>query len=314
MPSSYINSDNIGNVYLNRVDGQVLQGELIAATGLGDFSGDAWREFFTVKFGDNRTIWTPSATSGSLANVGIRFPVTWESLTGNIQTPANTSVVGVGAVNARVNFTLGRTGHTVNTSNSTTPIASAINPPGAAASNSSVCFAVINDYALAWCSFSSTARTASSFGYLGWLRNDSGGSGGRYTGLQFPRNLSMIGVSGSHLSWVLNSTNIMQRVTIENSAGGTNLYSTNDTTLNPAINCIGDSTPLILRDAASPFSRVGMPYHLFRIPSGCVIGQIYKMQTDPDGSNKPYVICCGQWPSTASNFKVGMRIWADGYT
>jgi hypothetical protein len=306
MPSSYINTDNIGNCYLNRVNGSVLLGEAIAFSSSSSSAGDVFREWLTVKFGDTRTIWTPSATSGSLGTVAIRFPVAWETLTGSIPTPDtfNNNVANL----ARCKFWLGRLGATLNTTNGTSNSSIGIGTI-TNCNNTVYCFAVINDYALAWCTFSSTARTSVSFGYQGWLRNDSGGSGGRYTGSQFPRNLCLIGINDAH-SWTGSlSGNFMQRVITENLGAGTNLYSTNDTTFNPAINCVGDSTPLILRDAASPFYRVGMTYHLFRIPSSCTIGQIYKLGTDPDNSNKPYVICCGNWGS----FKVGMRIWADGY-
>lgn len=303
MPSSYINSDNIGNVYLNRLDGAVLQGEPIV---FGSASGSAWVELLTEKFGDLRTRWT---TDAGIVAIGIRFPVAWETLTGNIAVPsANSTTIPTGA---RVKFQLVTSQSSVlNSTNSTgtNVVAAQASMTGAQTAYS---FAVINDYALAWCTFSSTARTTSSFGYLGWLRADNGGSGGRYTGLQFPRNLCHIYISNGSAAWTAGTSNILRRVTTENLTAATNLYSTDDTTWNPTINCTGDSTPLILRDSASPFPRVGMTYHLFRIPSSCVIGSVYKLGTDPDNSNKPYVICCGTW---GSSFKVGMRVWADGYT
>jgi hypothetical protein len=287
--------------FLNYVN-PVVNGESVSLSTVGALDG-----LFTSRFGVASTIWTRDSSS-TIYNV--KFPVTWETI--------GTGIVGnIAAVGA--NFPNNST-RVVFNSNICTPNISPYNNIGAeprgylsldgvGTTNKDYCFAVLNRYSLAIAAFSNSTRSVSTISYMGWMKGS--GSGGIYTGTQYPRNFVVVAGDTNTNPWT--SFNVA-RVSVENTTTKQNLLRNNPTFSCSIATAGANSTDVIIRDSASPNNYIGKLWNMMVLPSTAVVGKIYKNTgIDPDTGavetdQKAYWMCVGTWGTD----KIGMRVWTEG--
>jgi len=228
----------------------------------------------------------------------IKFPVPWETITGDV----GASMLSSGSrlsTNTRCTITYTSVANGGLNSTSTTN-ATSIEVKNNLMAYDRV-FGVINNHCLVLARTSSDTRAnITDFIYVGWAKE------GQYTGTQFPRNL--IGTVTS-----TSTGPVLARVLQENLTTTQGLLSSN-----PTLSCLiptasADSSDVIIRDSTAPNNYIGKLWNMMILPSTAVVGKIYKNTgIDPDTGvvetdQKAFWMCVGSWGTD----NIGMRVWTE---
>jgi hypothetical protein len=279
--TTLINTDNVGNTYFGYVT-PVTGGVL---TDRATF----WTSLLGAHLGSEGIKWS---RYGSL-EISIRFPVAWETITGNVVNRTNFRFNLDFVYNDWTRVCTTTTGYDV------LKVAEGFRTYPFL--DNSYIFGVINDYSLVYASFTNIYRTTGlAATYAGWLKDP------QFTGNQFPRNACILPLG----AW--DSSIEFYRVKFENLTERTQM-SKDSTLMSPAINCSiptagANTTDVIWRDSTSPNPYIGKLWNVIQGPSNCVAGQIYKNTgVDPDGSNNAFWMCIGVWGARS----LLMRVWTE---
>lgn len=293
-----VNTDSAENVFYNYAT-PVVKGESLSVSTSGFLD-----TLFSTKLGSKGTDWNSSGTGYT-----IRFPAPGlEMKTGAVTAGSNATA------NSRVGFDTRRIQSNVNSNNSTgLNIVGNTSTLGIPVSSSNTTFAVVNDFAFVYASFTDgTLSTLLKFMYLGWLREPV------YTGT----TLGVLGVCCISLGIDNFSApfSTVVRPTSANSTTATTLATAADTITSPPIVCTpgtdpGDGsatwTDITIRDATAPNNPVGNLWNCIEMPAEYVVGNLYKntgaYDADSSTSSQDVYLCVMPWGTR----KLGMRIYTE---
>lgn len=264
------------------------------------FGGAGWLDdVLTAAYGNTRSVWTPTFNTQGAYN--IRFPVPWETLTGDVSSSASIGSGMRGRISNRRDFPY------TNTTNADNTSTFVFLGTDGNTDTAPYTFGVLNKYSFSCVAFTGANRSGNFFfKHFGWAKDR------QYTGGVYPR--SLIGISScSNIGYFSAG-----RVSTEN--GNTATYFL---TTQPAISCListpgANSNDIILQDNISPNNYIGKAWNLIRLPSSAVVGKIYKNTgADPDTGNvetdqKRFYMCVGTWGVGGEKF--GMRLWTENIT
>lgn len=249
-------------------------------------------QLFAAQFGPAPTLWKRHA---SYPTYSIRFPVPWETLSGDINDSHTTS-------RATVHFEYSQY-NDYSALNSTTAASGMIKTDyGYNGFTGTYRYAVLNNYSFCFIQFSGLGRTSTLSGlYIGWPKDF------QYTGTQFPRNLIVYRFTDAI------QQNSFRRVELENQTTLRALIKQN-----PTLNCEGgevgaNSTDVIIRDSVYPYHYLGKLWNMLILPATAEFGKIYRNTgPDPDtglieNDQKAFWMCVGSHGID----KIGMRVWTE---
>jgi hypothetical protein len=286
------------NTFFNYVN--PAEGGAIRVAGSSGWLNDV----LTAAYGDNRNIWTPSVSAGYY---NIRFPVPWETITGNVPNVGGTSL----SAGMRGQISVRRDFYATNSTSTNGATQTPIGTDGQTDNDGNYSFGIFNSYSYSWFASSGTGRTGNFyFRHFGWAKDR------QFVGSAYPR--SLIGISYASNSGYFSAGRILLEDQNTTSPTANTRYFQNMPALSCQIATPGaNAGDIILQDNVSPNFYIGKAWNLIRLPSSAVIGKIYKNTgVDPDTGNietdqKRFYMCVAPWGPTD---KIGMRVWTDNIT